>query len=118
MSETAKLLKPAFSTADAENPSFTLRDGTLALEFVDWQKRSVHVRFSNAAAVKWQELDSTGPEDRDDSVYEIVGSRWLHDYLATLARTPADGLHHYRLCFNGSGVLDVLAQSMNMENAG
>ena len=57
-----------------------------------WREQKVRVRFSNAAGVKWQELDSRGPEERDDSVYEIVGSSWLAEYLANDARTSAEGL--------------------------
>ena len=118
MAESARLLEPAFSVSDAEYPQFALRDGRLVLEFVDWQERSVRVRFPNAAGVKWQELDSRGPEDRDDSVYEIVDSSWLAEYLANDATTLAEGLRHFRLCFNAWGVLDVLAASMEIEDAG
>jgi hypothetical protein len=118
MSESATLLEPGFSTADAGYPSFGLRDGVLVLEFIDWRERPISVRFSNTAGLKWQELDSGGPEDRDDSVYEIDGSSWLSDYLAAGARTLGDALHHYRLCFKGSGVLNVLAESMEARDAG
>ena len=118
MSESAKLLEPGFSVADAEYPKFAFRDGFVILEFVDWRGREVRVRFSNAAGVKWQELDSRGPEDRDDSVYEIVDSSWLDEYLASDARTLADALKHFRLCFNACGVLDVLCTSMVIEDAG
>jgi hypothetical protein len=118
MAASAKLLEPGFSTADAEYPSLALRHGTLVLEFLDWRERAIVVDFSNAAGVKWQELDSPGPQDRDDSVYEIVESAWLAEYLARDARTPGDGLHHFRLCFNASGVLDVLAESMVLRDAG
>lgn len=118
MSESEKSLEPDFSVADAEYPKFALRDGRLILEFVDWRERVVRVRFSNAAGVKWQELDSGGPEDRDDSVYEIIGSSWLAGYLANGARTLAEDLRHFRLCFNAWGVLDVLATTMEIEDAG
>ena len=118
MTETATLLQPPFSVADASYPNFSLRDGQLILEFVDWRERPVHVRFTNAAGVKWQELDSPGPEDRDDATFEIVGSGWLAKYLETASRVTGDGLLHYRLCFNASGVLDVLAASMELEGLG
>src|SRR5262245_11581230 len=118
MSEIAKMLHPGFSVADAEYPRFALRDGTLTLEFTDWQKRDVHVRFSNAAGVRWQELDSAGPEDRNESVYEIVDSSWLATYLTSGARTSEDALRHFRLGFNACGVLDVLAAVMTREDAG
>jgi hypothetical protein len=118
MSESAKLLEPGFYVADAEYPRFALRDGTIILEFIDWREHSVRVRFSGAAGVKWQEVDSRGPEGRDDSVYEIVGSSWLAEYFANDDRILADALRHFRLCFNACGVLDVLATSMEIEDAG
>ena len=115
MPETAKLLQPDFSTADAEYPEFFLRDGVLVLEFTDWRERAVRVRFANAVGVKWQELDSSGPEERDDSVYEIVGSAWLAAHLAAGVRDAGEELRHFRLCFNPTGVLDVLASSMEKD---
>ncbi len=45
MTETARLLEPGFSVADAGYPDFTLKDGTLTVEFTDWQERRVRVRF-------------------------------------------------------------------------
>lgn len=118
MSERAAMLEPGFSVADATYPAFSLRDGDVVLEFADWRARSVRVRFTNAAGVRWQELDSAGPQDRDDAVFEIAESVWLTEYLERGARTPGDELRHYRLCFNASGVLDVLATSMKLEDAG
>ena len=118
MSETAAILEPGFSVADATYPAFSLRDGEVVLEFADWRERPVQVRFTNAAGIRWQELESAGPEDRDDAVFEILESAWLADYFRKAARSAADDLRHYRLCFNASGVLDVLAGSMKLENAG
>jgi hypothetical protein len=117
MSEKAAMLEPGFSVADATYPTFRLRDGEVVLEFTDWRDRPVRIRFTNAAGVRWQELDSAGPEERDDAVFEIIESIWLAEYLRKGARTPADDLRHYRLCFNAAGVLDVLATSMKVEDA-
>ncbi len=113
MTETAKLLSPGFTVADAEYPSLSLHDNVLLLEFLDWKSKRIRVRFVNVAGVQWQELDSAGPEDRNDSVYEIIDSVWLGRYLSEGARTPEDNLRHFRLCFNASGVLDVLAALMD-----
>lgn len=115
MSERANPLQPDFSTADAEYPDFSLRDGVLELEFTDWREEPVRVRFTNAVGVKWQELDSAGPEDEDDGVFEIAGSAWLAAYLAAGVRGADEGLRHFRLCFNPIGVLDVLASAMERE---
>src|SRR5205085_2942626 len=103
MNESAKLLEPGFSVADATYPAITLRDGILIIGFIDWQENAVQVTFANVAGVKWQEIDSAGPENRDDSIFEIIGSSWLHEYLFQGARTPNDSLRHYRLCFNANG---------------
>jgi hypothetical protein len=117
MNESAKLLEPGFSVADAEYPTINLRDGTLILGFIDWHENAIEVKFANVAGVMWQETDSAGPENRDDSVFEIIGSSWLNEYLIQGARTLNDSLHHYRLCFNANGVLDVLAASMSLEHS-
>src|SRR5262245_37424374 len=103
MNETAAILEPGFSVADAAYPAFCLRNGEVLLEFTDWRERKVRVRFTNAAGLKWQELDSAGPENRADAAFEIVGSAWFADCLTKGARTPADQLRHYRRCFNASG---------------
>lgn len=42
MPETAVLLEPGFSTADAEYPDFALQGNTLFLDFVGWHGQ--HVR--------------------------------------------------------------------------
>ena len=55
MSESAKLLQPGFSVADAEYPKFALQNGVLILEFLDWQESMVRVRFLDVAGVRWQE---------------------------------------------------------------
>jgi hypothetical protein len=98
MGQSAKLLQPNFSVADAEYPSLHLQAGILLVEFRDWQERNVRVRFSNAAGVKWQELDVAGPDVRDDSVYEILGSLWLDDYVLTGARTSAERARNRPSC--------------------
>ena len=117
MPETAKLLDPGFSVADAEHPRLALGAGALVLEFTDWREQDIQVHFSNVAGVKWQELDSSGPETRDDSVYEIIGSMWRTAYLKSGDWTDGDNLRHFRLCFNACGVLDVLAASMEKGEA-
>jgi hypothetical protein len=125
--ETARVLEPGFSTADAECPQFSLRDGVLTVEFESWEGHRLTVRFSEAAGVKWQQLDSPrdaphaaadilhkGPlQHRNDEVYEIIGSAWIQEYGS--AGEPTDGLRHFRLCFNVWGVLDVLAASMERQ---
>jgi hypothetical protein len=118
MGEHAHLLEPGFSVADAEYPSFVLKDGVLVLEFIDWRRHRIRVVFSNAAGVKWQEIELRGPESRNDRTYEITDSAWLRSYLDQGARSVADQLRHFKLCFNAYGPLEVLASSFTFEDAG
>ena len=112
MEEQAKKLVTEFVVADAEYPSLSLADDILLVDFTDWREQRVRVRFENCAGVKWQEIELSGPQARDDTVYEILHSNWLTGYFDQGARTKADELRHFRLCFNACGTLDVLAAKM------
>lgn len=114
MTESAKLLDPGFSTADAEYPDFALRDSRLRVRFSDWRKQLVVVEFYDVAGVRWQEHEAIGPEERNDSVYEILNSHWLKDLLSARAREPAEGHRHFKLGFNAYGPLEVLATAMQI----
>jgi hypothetical protein len=122
--EQVLLLNPGFSTADAEYPAFTLEEDSesgeqvVVLRFRDWREQEVRVRFSNAAGVRWEELESPGPEQRSDAVYEVVDSNWLSAYVRSGARTTADQLRHFKLCFNACGTFEVLASGLAVERAG
>lgn len=114
MSEIAERLNPGFVTADAEYPEFSFIGGALKLEFVDYAEQRTTVHFSNAVAVNWCELEATGPNPRDDEIYEIQDSRWIADHLRQGARSPNEELRHFRLCFNACGTLDVIATTMEL----
>jgi hypothetical protein len=115
MPERAVLLAPGFLVADAEYPCFSLGDGCVGLDFVEASGRRVRVAFTNVAGLKWQEIDVAGPEPRGDSTYEILESDWLKAYFDQGARSPADDLHHFKLCFNAQGTFEVLALSLSMQ---
>lgn len=110
-------LEPGFSTADAEYPSVSLKDGTLDLFFVDWREQPVSVRFRDAASVSWQQLEITGPNVGDDKVYEIQNSNWIASHYRQQTILPAEKLRHFRLCFNAWGTLDVIASEMEIVRA-
>lgn len=113
MTEIAVRLYPGFTTADAEYPSFSFKDGTLDLEFLDWKEEPVSVRFCNAVAVNWRELDVAAPNPRLDETYEIRNSNWITSHYCQGAREPSENLRHFRLCFNACGTLDVISGDMN-----
>ena len=118
ISESAKLLQPGFSTADAKYPDIALSNGVLRVVFTDWREKRIVVEFANVAGVRWQETESHGPEERNDSVYEIVGSDWLTELLVRGAREHQEGHRHFKLCFNAYGPLEVLATEMRLASAG
>jgi len=115
MTEIAKLLNPQFAVADAENPKFSYTGDELYLSFVDWHEEEVRVVFKNCVAVKWQNADSTGPEDRDDCTYEIHNSEWLKLHLDQRMIEPNEKHRHFKLCFNAAGVLEVIATEMELD---
>ncbi len=100
-------LEPGFSTADAEHPALEHRDGNLTLQFVDWHGEQIVVRFSDAAAFRWQNDENLPPGIRDDTVYEVKQSPWIGELRDLDAIT--DKHRHFKLCFNANGVLDVVA---------
>ncbi len=72
--------------------------------------------FDDVAGVRWQEIGSHGPNERDDSTYEIVDSEWVRLSLEDGGvREPSEVLRHFKLCFNAYGPLEVLAASMSVE---
>ncbi|MCP4447968.1 MAG: hypothetical protein GY811_21925 [Myxococcales bacterium] len=102
-------LKSKISTADAEQPRFTFEQGRVELDYVDWQDKPVKIVFDDAAAVRWQDADLAGPQERDDCAYEILDSEWLSIHLDQNAAEPEH--RHLRLCFNACGVFDVICKT-------
>jgi hypothetical protein len=117
MVEEARRIDPGFSTADAESVSLLLRKRTGILEFTDWREHLVKVTLENVVALKWQEADSSGPEDRDDLPYEIANSEWLRKHLAQHIVAETEGHKHYKFCFNAAGILEVICSGIRVEKA-
>lgn len=112
--EKAIELDGGFSTADAEYPTMSLDQGTLQVRFRDWQEKDITLRFMNVCAFKWQEASSHGPEPRDDTAYEILNSAWVAAHQSEQVRAEAETLRHFKLCFNASGVLEVVASALEV----
>jgi hypothetical protein len=109
---TYRQLEPGFSTADAARPILEYRDGVLVLRFVDWRDRPIVVRFPETVAFRWQDDDACPAGARDDEAYEVIQSPWL----AELREIGSIGSkhHHFMLCFNAHGVLNVVALTLVM----
>lgn len=116
MPETYRQLTENFSTADASHPRITNDQGNLLLQFTNWQENLVEIQFPYAIAFRWQDEATLPGEIRDDSSYEVIGSKWL-DELTQLDITEA--LHrHFKLCFNSQGILDVVSDYLVVHTSG
>jgi hypothetical protein len=114
MSEKAIPVNFGFATADAEAVSFSLQERRCVLKFIDWREQPVVVQFEDTAAVKWQEADSHGPEDRDDNSYEIANSEWLADHVAQNIIDNDMRHKHLKLCFNAAGVFEIICRRVEV----
>lgn len=114
MSEKAIPVNLGFATADAEAVSFSVQERRCVLRFINWREQPVVVRFEDTVAVKWQEADSHGPEDRDDNSYEIANSEWLTDHVAQNIIGNDVGHKHLKFCFNAAGVFEIICRSLRV----
>ncbi len=56
--ETARLIQPGFSSADAKEPEINLKGEVLTMRFKEWNGHSVEVLFSDVLAFRWQTAES------------------------------------------------------------
>jgi hypothetical protein len=115
MAEAFELLGESFSTADAEVPVLAYESGTLRVRFRDWREREVEIMFREMVAFSWDDGDAACSIDhRDDASYIVAGSTWLARHIAAGTVPQSGGHRHYKLCFNVVGVLQVIAESMEV----
>ena len=105
-------LDAGFSTADAEQPSIEFKGGDLIVQFKDWREQWVSIRFPETIAFTWQDEARLPADIRDDSAYEVINSPWLAE-LSELGATLVNS-HHYKLCFNAAGILDVVSGQLSV----
>jgi hypothetical protein len=104
------MLREDFSTADAERPEMVTLNGELLVSFQDWRERRVVLKFPEAVLYRWED-DVTSPAGvRDDSSYEVIDSELIAE-LKTASTLPAEP-HHYLLCFNAAGMLNVVSSRL------
>ncbi len=97
------------STADADQIQLQFVKGDLSLTFLDWQEHQRKLVFQEVIAFKWQELDLSEFDIRDDTTYEVIDSVWLLRH-SQLSEATTDQYAHYKLCFNAHGSLDVISK--------
>lgn len=113
--ETAKLIHPGFSTADAEYPEIHQEEGDVVLRFKDWRENEVEVFFADPIAFKWQMAESFHDGERDDSSYEIVESDWLDLHIRQGVVSGSEEYKHFKFNFNGCGQFEILALSYSIK---
>lgn len=101
-----------FSTADAEAPDITLTNGRARVSYRDWREQPIVLLFNEVAAITWDESEAAfSAGHRDDSAYVVHDSPWLAQHRTAL---PTENRHHFLLAFNGVGVLQVVASSLEL----
>jgi len=113
MAESFVPLTAGFSTADADCPEIAYTRGELLVKFKNWREELVTLRFPDSVAFRW-EAEAALPEGvRDDSPYEVIDSAWIAE-LRSFNALPNEP-HHYLLCFNAQGNLNVVSGPLAME---
>jgi hypothetical protein len=109
MSENLKRLNPDFFIADADCPVIMLFDSNcVRVKFLDFRESQVEIEFYEVIGFKWNMEDHEYPTISDDSVYEVQNSIWLDKYIETDLSIKNENYKHYKLCFNGYEILDIL----------
>jgi hypothetical protein len=110
MNQRFEALELPFSTADASRPEIVYSDGTLRIQFVDWQRNLVCLSFEDAVSFSWEDSEvGLDTQHRDDCSYVVDQSRWLERHLNVSAVTKGEPHRHFKLCFNELGILQVIA---------
>lgn len=113
MVESFVTLSAGFSTADADRPDIVYTRGDLLVKFKDWRDKLVTLRFPDTVAFRWQEETALPATVRDDTSYEVIDSAWIAE-LRSFNALPEEP-HHYMLCFNAAGVLNVVSGPLAAE---
>jgi len=117
MSPRFEVLDARFSTADAQLAQIANFGDSLCLRFKDWQEKSVIVHFRDVIAYSWDDGDAAiEPSHRDDCSYIVHDSPWLARHVAVGNVQASQEVKHFKLCFNATGVLQVLASMLEVES--
>lgn len=107
-------ITPGFSTADAEYPNITAKNGVLTLTFRNWKTQEIEVCFSEVCAFRWQEAELLLPGEPHDGAVEVLNSEWLALHISQGAIPEEQAAHHYRFNFNACGQFEVLCGSFTV----
>jgi hypothetical protein len=109
-------LGESFSTADAGYPQVISADRRLRVTYRDWQEKVVTLLFHDVVAYSWDDGDGAlEVNHRDDDSYIVHDSPWLARHRAVGTVMPSEDAKHFKLCFNPTGVLQVLASRLEVQ---
>ena len=113
MTETAEIMSPDFSIADAQDVTFNFDGDHLILQFEDWQETRVRIIFEHVIGSRYEFGESQLCEgERFDSIHLIRDSKWLQRLRDQGETWDGPQWAHYKLNFNAEGVLEVLCAGM------
>ena len=104
--EKIKALNSLFSTADAEDVSYSSDGYELILKFRDWQGRQYVVIFDDVEFLKITDKINYDVFS-DDSPYEIINSSLIKEL-----NIENNNYHHYMLCFNAWSNIEIISNKM------
>ncbi|RBP47545.1 hypothetical protein DES53_101342 [Roseimicrobium gellanilyticum] len=118
--ETAELIEPGFTVADANRPDLTTTEGNLRIHFTQWNDEPTQVLFVDAIAHRWGEINWDGELEGEhfDGTHIIHQSKWMQSLFDCRECAPEAGYKHYRLNFNAAGSLEVIAREVTVEIGG
>ena len=101
-----KALNSLFSTADAEDVSYSSDGYELILKFLDWQGNQYIIKFNDVEYLKI--TDKINYEVfSGDSSYEIINSSLIKEL-----KLEKNNYHHYMLCFNAWTNIEIISDKM------
>ena len=113
--ETAKIIQPGFSTADADYPVIRQENDELIVKFNDWRESEISVNFLNVIAFKWQTIETLIEGEAYDQSHEIENSVWLKEHYRQGVIEKNEVYKHFKLNFNACGQLEILASGYEVK---
>lgn len=98
--------------ADGENLKLSYQRDLLECCFLDWRERRTVFVCTGTISFRWQPLEYHLPQERPDSTYEILNSRWIAAHQEQGQIGSRQVARHFRLNFNAIGCLEVICREI------
>ena len=98
--------------ADGEDIKLSYERDLLECSFLDWREQRTVFVCIGTIAFRWQPIDCCLPQERPDSTYEILNSKWIAAHCEQGQIGDRQVARHFRLNFNAVGCLEVICQEI------